>query len=152
MNNNGKLNKQFIDKKEEWFIPSECLTTLVEEDDSGLLLSDYNIKWFHYNTKNQVSESEEEKKEKQLAMKEQFDKGIISLSDNDINSLISQQKQNNSGKINPYLAKLVQENTIDKRNNNIKKPKKIGPNDKCPCGSGKKFKKCHGRGKGFIKI
>ena len=26
------------------------------------------------------------------------------------------------------------------------KPKKIGPNDPCPCGSGKKYKKCCGRG------
>ena len=26
----------------------------------------------------------------------------------------------------------------------VKKGKKIGPNDPCPCGSGKKFKKCHG--------
>ncbi len=28
-----------------------------------------------------------------------------------------------------------------------KKPKKIYPNDPCPCGSGKKYKKCCGRGK-----
>ena len=27
------------------------------------------------------------------------------------------------------------------------KKKKIGPNDPCPCGSGKKYKKCHGRNK-----
>lgn len=26
------------------------------------------------------------------------------------------------------------------------KPKKLGPNDQCPCGSGKKYKKCHGAG------
>ena len=26
------------------------------------------------------------------------------------------------------------------------KPKKVGPNDPCPCGSGKKYKKCCGRG------
>jgi preprotein translocase subunit SecA len=25
-----------------------------------------------------------------------------------------------------------------------RKAKRIGPNDPCPCGSGKKFKKCHG--------
>jgi len=28
----------------------------------------------------------------------------------------------------------------------IKKQKKIGRNDPCPCGSGKKYKKCCGRG------
>ena len=27
----------------------------------------------------------------------------------------------------------------------VKKPKKIYPNDPCPCGSGKKYKKCHGK-------
>ena len=26
----------------------------------------------------------------------------------------------------------------------VKKEKKVGPNDPCPCGSGKKYKKCHG--------
>ena len=29
--------------------------------------------------------------------------------------------------------------------NTIVKPKKIGRNDPCPCGSGKKYKYCHGR-------
>jgi preprotein translocase subunit SecA len=27
----------------------------------------------------------------------------------------------------------------------IRQKKKIYPNDKCPCGSGKKYKNCHGR-------
>ena len=27
----------------------------------------------------------------------------------------------------------------------IKKAKKVGPNDPCPCGSGLKYKKCHGK-------
>ena len=26
----------------------------------------------------------------------------------------------------------------------VRRAKKIGPNDPCPCGSGKKYKKCHG--------
>ena len=33
-----------------------------------------------------------------------------------------------------------------KKMNTIVKPKKVGRNDPCPCGSGKKFKQCHGRG------
>ena len=32
-----------------------------------------------------------------------------------------------------------------KKMNTIIKPKKIGRNDPCPCGSGKKYKICHGR-------
>ncbi len=34
-----------------------------------------------------------------------------------------------------------------KKMNTIVKPRKIGRNDPCPCGSGKKFKKCHGASK-----
>ncbi len=32
-----------------------------------------------------------------------------------------------------------------KNSGTIRKPRKIYPNDPCPCGSGKKYKKCHGR-------
>lgn len=32
-----------------------------------------------------------------------------------------------------------------KKSGTVVKPKKIYPNDPCPCGSGKKYKKCHGR-------
>ena len=34
-----------------------------------------------------------------------------------------------------------------KESTTIRKPKKIGRNDLCPCGSGKKYKKCCGRNK-----
>ena len=32
-----------------------------------------------------------------------------------------------------------------KESGTVQKPAKIYPNDPCPCGSGKKYKKCHGR-------
>ena len=28
----------------------------------------------------------------------------------------------------------------------VKVEQKVGRNDECPCGSGRKYKKCHGRG------
>ena len=34
---------------------------------------------------------------------------------------------------------------IQKNSGTIRKPKKIGRNDPCPCGSGKKYKHCCGR-------
>ena len=34
-----------------------------------------------------------------------------------------------------------------KKSGTIVKPKKIGRNDPCPCGSGKKYKQCCGRNK-----
>ena len=33
-----------------------------------------------------------------------------------------------------------------KASGTVRKPKKIGRNDPCPCGSGKKYKNCHGQG------
>ena len=37
------------------------------------------------------------------------------------------------------------ENSDKKRSNIVKnEDKKVGRNEKCPCGSGKKFKHCHG--------
>ena len=36
------------------------------------------------------------------------------------------------------------EKIADKTTTNIKEEKKVGRNEKCPCGSGKKFKHCHG--------
>lgn len=32
-----------------------------------------------------------------------------------------------------------------KNSKTIRKPKKIGRNDPCPCGSGRKYKQCHGK-------
>ncbi len=32
-----------------------------------------------------------------------------------------------------------------KKSGTVVKPSKVYPNDPCPCGSGKKYKKCHGR-------
>ena len=32
----------------------------------------------------------------------------------------------------------------DNKDTNLKEEKKVGRNEKCPCGSGKKFKHCHG--------
>ena len=34
-----------------------------------------------------------------------------------------------------------------KKSGTVVKPKKVFPNDPCPCGSGKKYKKCCGRNK-----
>ena len=33
----------------------------------------------------------------------------------------------------------------EKSSHTVRKENKVYPNDPCPCGSGKKYKKCHGR-------
>lgn len=54
----------------------------------------------------------------------------------------------------PRKERLVESRTDIEENGQQRKPKqqpikvgeKIRPNDPCPCGSGKKYKKCHGAG------
>ena len=41
--------------------------------------------------------------------------------------------------------KIVHDTHIKQKGTPIKKDKKIGRNDPCPCGSGKKYKQCHGK-------
>ena len=48
-----------------------------------------------------------------------------------------------------FSLKLVNENKDKENNKQVKEPrriitKKIGRNEPCPCGSGKKYKQCHG--------
>ena len=43
---------------------------------------------------------------------------------------------------NPSYEELYKE---EKASHTIRKENKVYPNDPCPCGSGKKYKKCHGR-------
>ena len=45
--------------------------------------------------------------------------------------------------LTPNNLGLVYENAIEKNEDG----KKIGRNDPCPCGSGKKYKNCHGKDK-----
>jgi preprotein translocase subunit SecA len=44
--------------------------------------------------------------------------------------------------LNIVVSNQEEEKAIDSKN--MKEEKKVGRNDKCPCGSGKKFKHCHG--------
>jgi len=44
--------------------------------------------------------------------------------------------------LNIIISNQEEEKITD--NTNIKEEKKVGRNEKCPCGSGKKFKHCHG--------
>jgi len=48
--------------------------------------------------------------------------------------------------INQYNQTIIINQTVDQNQDKLTIPKqKIGRNDLCPCGSGKKFKKCHGK-------
>ena len=45
------------------------------------------------------------------------------------------------------LAKAAEERARDPEKYRLKSSGQVGRNDPCPCGSGKKYKKCCGRGK-----
>ena len=46
--------------------------------------------------------------------------------------------------LNLNIVVSSQEEATKEKNTNTKEEKKVGRNEKCPCGSGKKFKHCHG--------
>jgi hypothetical protein len=121
-----------------------------------------------------MGESERETQEGQLAIKELAYMGIVTLIDRGngqsavvpsnmaqeyINNMkLEQQKTqfNLDWKVSKpsEMTTVQQEKEITKKQVNgiiesilgtKKQNSKVGPNDKCPCGSGKKYKKCHGR-------
>ena len=83
-----------------------------------------------------------EKRAKNLTTKSNID--ILSSLAKQKVQQINEQNENNSPK-RPFIQN---ENTpqIKTVNQPIKVEKKVGRNQPCPCGSGKKYKKCHGSG------
>lgn len=53
------------------------------------------------------------------------------------------EKEDSSG--NSDTAKTAATDTRERRSEPVRVEKKVGRNDPCPCGSGKKYKSCHGR-------
>lgn len=166
----GEADDQFLQDESNWAIPIECLISDVPhpDDETDDLIEGGQIRWTQFiPAEQQLAETEQETKERQEAIQEQVKAGILKVSAPDIEEMLKQPFLGD-GRLNPHLAKMVQENTINKRwkkrvngrgqevfgpvRMSKARQKKIGPNDPCPCGSGKKFKKCHGRGKGFVKI
>jgi uncharacterized protein YecA (UPF0149 family) len=135
-----------------WKIPLELLTSLSGpefEVSDGII----NPEWVRYQHHMFMGDSEAEKNEKKQAIQEQLRLGILKLKQSP-----EKTKLVAKGPITQELKKFadnlkIDPNKIEKQNNfrpkiqdNKGQIRKLGPNDKCPCGSGKKYKKCHGRG------
>ena len=43
-----------------------------------------------------------------------------------------------------FDSSLIKQSNDEKKETNIEADNKVGRNSPCPCGSGKKYKKCHG--------
>lgn len=108
--------------------------------------------WFRFNAASIGGETEQEKAEMAAAKKEQIELGIgqpqkqppqkfVATKDTHAKSqeFVNDLKKDPSQMKNDFVPKI--------RDSKTGKIRKLGPNDKCPCGSGKKFKKCHGRGR-----
>lgn len=117
--------------------------------------------WFRYNGQTLSGDTEQEIVEQKQAIKEQLRLGIIkvpkgaqrgapALAPNAMGAMNPQMQQfmrllkEDPKNIAPHLGKGFRPKVRDNRTGKVRK---LGPNDRCPCGSGKKFKKCHGRGK-----
>jgi len=78
-------------------------------------------------------------------------KNLKTKTDDNVLSALANQKQSESQHENPSIpsgipgAPPTQMLTPNSKRQPITIEKKVGRNEKCPCGSGKKYKKCHGK-------
>lgn len=147
----------------KWELPEDFLSSKVNYDDKIVTYEKPpEILIFNFQT-NVPAETDAEAKEREAATQEQIRLGILKVN--------NPQQQSSSNEYDPLLKLSISEPVItilnnNKIENNIKKETsaqfkniinellkpvqrinniKVGKNDPCPCGSGKKYKKCHGR-------
>lgn len=90
------------------------------------------VRWYKYES-DMPLETELEKQEKHKAIGEQIQHGVLKITPDGKSVVINDDKIKTNN---------VRTMNITPQSIRINKPQKIGPNDKCPCGSGRKFKKC----------
>lgn len=148
---------QNIPSENKWYLTEKQLDTRcgpgVEE---GVPIQN-GPEWFHFNNKNGglSGDTQQEITEQKQAIMEQIRLGILKQTPRKEVPIIA---PNQIGALNPQMQQFMQHIKMKPQSiptNNFRpkvidqktgKRRKLGPNDKCPCGSGKKFKKCHGRG------
>ncbi len=123
-------------ENEIWVLEPEKISPNVNimTSPSDDVIPDEKFKWFQIILP-QTGDTEQEKNEQKQAQLDQLKLGILKIQQPQQKQTIPQlfqRKQNNPNQID--VSRLFE------------KPKKLGPNDLCHCGSLKKFKKCHGRG------
>jgi preprotein translocase subunit SecA len=64
----------------------------------------------------------------------------------DVQAIDEQRRQQQKMEFNHADMNALDDESQQDKDQPFKRPdKKIGRNDPCPCGSGKKFKQCHGK-------
>jgi len=115
----------------QWFLHEHNLRTQLFFDFGKDPAVPTDIKWFQMDMKSQ-GDSPVEKIEQQQAQMEQVKLGILKV-------------EKAPAPVVPQVPTVKPAQPIT-----LNVPKKVGPNEPCPCGSGIKHKKCHGRGMGRV--
>ena len=76
---------------------------------------------------------------------ELFDDLMAGISSNISIYLLKAEVRQNTERKDQRNNTIVHDTHVKQKGQPIKKEKKIGRNDLCPCGSGKKYKQCHGK-------
>jgi uncharacterized protein YchJ len=158
---NDQTTSQSENKEKHWQRSPACLDARVGPEYEYEPMES-TPPWFRYAPPNIMGETKAEKEEQEEAQKEQIKLGILKTKATMHAPTLSPTSQHakmtpilqdfvNSMKENPEQTAMKQAQSLTNFRPKVRDPKtgkkrKLSPNDKCPCGSGKKYKVCHGRG------
>lgn len=153
---------------QEWELPEDFLLCNLDYNSNFNTYNfpDNHLKFFNFQN-NIPIETPEETREKEKAIQDQVRLGILRVANSSNSASIPYHPSLNVYSTPPILTVMNgKPNVALNKNTDIKDNKKLnsiltqvlnpvkpidmfatktGKNDQCPCGSGKKFKKCHGR-------
>ena len=149
-----KANKIY-ESQEELFTPE-----IFREVERTILLRNVDLKWMdHIDAMDDLKESiglqayaqRDPVNEYRIQGADMFDEMIADIRENTVRTVLTCMPRNDAierrAVAKPILAGFAG-NTVRKKtakiNNTVVKNEKVGRNDPCPCGSGKKYKKCCG--------
>lgn len=155
-------------QSQEWNLPDESIASYVDYDTTYDMNNTFTIPLFHF-AMEAPQESEQETNEKNVAVQEQIAAGILKAwpmegkpgqymiglpNQPPPGASLTEQKQPQRrvsfptfNSVGPMPIQVVDPDALAKAKHKSLESslvdKKISPNDKCPCGSGKKAKRCH---------
>ena len=138
------LGSEFLNDIEKAFTLQQIDDAWVEHLQKISFLKD-SIKWVAYGNKNPVTEYKKEGFDL-------FSNMMARIKEESTEYLFKVQVNNELEMEDEFVSK--PQNVVEHRGNSnpLEKPvtirrdeDKVGRNDPCPCGSGKKYKKCHGK-------
>ncbi len=160
------ISESLIEKATKMYEAQEALFTpeIFREVERTILLRNVDLKWMdHIDAMDDLKESiglqayaqRDPVNEYRIQGADMFDEMIADIRENTVRTVLTcRPRTDNQPIVRKAVAKPIIEgfagNTVRKKtakiNNTVIKAEKVGRNDPCPCGSGKKYKKCCGSG------